>query len=74
MAIVVISDVGADMITIVKRKEQRMSMTLAEAYGLMYHLQFTLQALAHDDVARGINQLRWDIEDRVLHEIKAGLL
>ncbi len=27
-----------------------------------------------EDVARGINQLRWDIEDRVLHEIKAGLL
>ena len=52
MAIVVISDVGADMITIVKRKEQRMSMTLAEAYGLMYHLQFTLQALAHDQVIK----------------------
>ena len=27
-----------------------------------------------EDVARGINRLRWDIEDRVLHEIKAGTL
>jgi len=52
MSLVVISDVGADSITIVKHKDQRMSMSLAEAYGLMYHLQFTLQALAHDQVVK----------------------
>ena len=51
MSTVVISDVGTDSITIV-RSNQRMSMSLAEAYGLMYHLQFTLQALAHDQVVK----------------------
>lgn len=52
MSIVVISDVGADSITIIKHKDLRMNMSLGEAYGLMYHLQFTLQQLAHDQVIK----------------------
>lgn len=57
MPITVVSEVGGNTVTLVKHKDQRMTMDLPEAYALMYHLKFTLEQLAYDQVLKDRQQL-----------------